>query len=406
MQVNVYTVSQINGYIKRVFENDVFLSDLYIEGEISNFKPHSSGHLYFSLKDKTGSVDCVMFRSDAFGLSFVPENGMGVLVRGRVSLYEKTGRYQLYVSYMQPQGMGMLHIAFEQLKAKLQAEGLFDMAFKKPIPEFPETVAVITSPTGAAVRDIIKVARHRNPSVRLVIVPVLVQGENAAADIARGIEKVNRWGGADTIIVGRGGGSAEDLWAFNEEIVARAIFASDIPVISAVGHEVDFTIADFVADMRAATPSNAAEIAVPASQPLDKRNKTAYERINNAMAVRLSNVGMRLSHAMSRPGMRRPLDRIYNLQLYLENMLESIEKKTVGDMEIKSARFEKSFFAVESLSPLNVVKRGYMLAFDKKDKLITNIDDVKVDDVIALEAKGGRISAEVKAIEHGGKYGS
>ena len=406
MQVNVYTVSQINGYIKRVFENDVFLSDLYIEGEISNFKPHSSGHLYFSLKDKTGSVDCVMFRSDAFGLSFVPENGMGVLVRGRVSLYEKTGRYQLYVNYMQPQGMGMLHIAFEQLKAKLQAEGLFDMAFKKPIPEFPETVAVITSPTGAAVRDIIKVARHRNPSVRLVIVPVLVQGENAAADIACGIEKVNRWGGADTIIVGRGGGSAEDLWAFNEEIVARAIFASDIPVISAVGHEVDFTIADFVADMRAATPSNAAEIAVPASQPLDKRNKTAYERINNAMAVRLSNVGMRLSHAMSRPGMRRPLDRIYNLQLYLENMLESIEKKTVGDMEIKSARFEKSFFAVESLSPLNVVKRGYMLAFDKKDKLITNIDDVKVDDVIALEAKGGRISAEVKAIEHGGKYGS
>ncbi|MBO5560481.1 MAG: exodeoxyribonuclease VII large subunit [Firmicutes bacterium] len=406
MQVNVYTVSQINGYIKRVFENDVFLSDLYIEGEISNFKPHSSGHLYFSLKDKTGSVDCVMFRSDAFGLSFVPENGMGVLVRGRVSLYEKTGRYQLYVSYMQPQGMGMLHIAFEQLKAKLQAEGLFDMAFKKPIPEFPETVAVITSPTGAAVRDIIKVARHRNPSVRLVIVPVLVQGENAAADIARGIEKVNRWGGADTIIVGRGGGSAEDLWAFNEEIVARAIFASDIPIISAVGHEVDFTIADFVADMRAATPSNAAEIAVPASQPLDKRNKTAYERINNAMAVRLSNVGMRLSHAMSRPGMRRPLDRIYNLQLYLENMLENIEKKTVGDMELKSARFEKSLFAVESLSPLNVVKRGYMLAFDKKDKLITNIDDVKVDDVIALEAKGGRISAEVKAIEHGGKYGS
>ena len=406
MQVNVYTVSQINGYIKRVFENDVFLSDLYIEGEISNFKPHSSGHLYFSLKDKTGSVDCVMFRNDAFGLSFVPENGMGVLVRGRVSLYEKTGRYQLYVSYMQPQGMGMLHIAFEQLKAKLQAEGLFDMAFKKPIPEFPETVAVITSPTGAAVRDIIKVARHRNPSVRLVIVPVLVQGENAAADIARGIEKVNRWGGADTIIVGRGGGSAEDLWAFNEEIVARAIFASDIPVISAVGHEVDFTIADFVADMRAATPSNAAEIAVPASQPLDKRNKTAYERINNAMAVRLSNVGMRLSHAMSRPGMRRPLDRIYNLQLYLENMLENIEKKTVGDMEIKSARFEKSLFAVESLSPLNVVKRGYMLAFDKKDKLITTIDDVKVDDVIALEAKGGRISAEVKAIEHGGKYGS
>ena len=406
MQVNVYTVSQINGYIKRVFENDVFLSDLYIEGEISNFKPHSSGHLYFSLKDKTGSVDCVMFRSDAFGLSFVPENGMGVLVRGRVSLYEKTGRYQLYVSYMQPQGMGMLHIAFEQLKAKLQAEGLFDMAFKKPIPEFPETVAVITSPTGAAVRDIIKVARHRNPSVRLVIVPVLVQGENAAADIARGIEKVNRWGGADTIIVGRGGGSAEDLWAFNEEIVARAIFASDIPVISAVGHEVDFTIADFVADMRAATPSNAAEIAVPASQPLDKRNKTAYERINNAMAVRLSNAEMRLSHAMSRPGMRRPLDRIYNLQLYLENMLENIEKKTVGDMELKSARFEKSLFAVESLSPLNVVKRGYMLAFDKEDKLITTIDDVKVDDVIALEAKGGRISAEVKAIEHGGKYGS
>ncbi|MBQ6554909.1 MAG: exodeoxyribonuclease VII large subunit [Firmicutes bacterium] len=406
MQVNVYTVSQINGYIKRVFENDVFLSDLYIEGEISNFKPHTSGHLYFSLKDKTGSVDCVMFRSDAAGLGFMPENGMGVLVRGRVSLYEKTGRYQLYVSYMQPQGMGALHIAFEQLKAKLQAEGLFDAAYKKPIPEFPETVAVITSPTGAAVRDIIKVARHRNPSVKLVIIPVLVQGENAAADIACGIERANRWGGADTIIVGRGGGSAEDLWAFNEEIVARAIFASEIPVISAVGHEVDFTIADFAADMRAATPSNAAEIAVPASQPLDKRNKTAYERINNAMAVRLANAEMRLKHALSRRGMREPLERIYNLQLYLENMFEGIEKKTVGDMELKAARFEKSLFAIESLSPMNVVKRGYMLAFDKDDKLITDIDSVNINDNIALEAKGGRITAEVKAIERGGKYGS
>lgn len=406
MQVNVYTVSQINGYIKRVFENDVFLSDLYIEGEISNFKLHTSGHLYFSLKDKTGSVDCVMFRSDAARLDFMPENGMGVLVRGRVSLYEKTGKYQLYVIYMQPQGLGALHIAFEQLKAKLQAEGLFDAAYKKPIPEFPETVAVITSPTGAAVRDIIKVARHRNPSVKLVIIPVLVQGENAAADIARGIETANRWGGADTIIVGRGGGSMEDLWAFNEEIVARAIFASKIPVISAVGHEVDFTIADFAADMRAATPSNAAEIAVPAARPLDRRNKTAYDRINNAMAVRLASLQMRLEHAVSRRSMREPLERIYNLQLYLENLLDGIEKKAVSDMELKSARFEKSLFAIESLSPMNVVKRGYMLAFDKDDKLITDIDSVKINDSIALEAKGGRITAEVKAIERGGKYGS
>ena len=271
MQVNVYTVSQINGYIKRLIDSDVFLSGLHIEGEISNFKLHSSGHLYFSLKDKTGSIDCVMFRSAAQYLEFMPKNGDAVLVGGRVSLYEKTGKYQVYVDYMQPAGLGALHAEFEKLKQKLAAEGLFDEKFKKPIPEYPKTVALVTSPTGAAVRDMIDVSRRRNPSIKLVIVPVLVQGENAAADIAKGIELVNEWGGADTIIVGRGGGSMEDLWAFNEEIVARAIFKSEIPVISAVGHEVDFTIADFAADFRAPTPSAAAELAIPASEPVQRR---------------------------------------------------------------------------------------------------------------------------------------
>ena len=245
--MKVYSVSQINNYIKRLFENDVFLQDIYIEAEISNFKAHSSGHLYMTLKDSGAAVNAVMFRSYAEKLKFMPEDGMKVLINGYISLYEKTGQYQFYVLSMEPAGKGALYIAYEQLKERLEHSGVFDQKYKKDIPSYPKCVAVITSPTGAAVRDIIQVSGRRNPNVKIVVVPVLVQGDDAAPNIANAIESVNKWGQADTIIVGRGGGSIEDLWAFNEEMVARAIFESKIPIISAVGHETDFTIADFIA---------------------------------------------------------------------------------------------------------------------------------------------------------------
>ena len=287
--MKVYTVSQINNYIKRILENDVLLSDVYIEAEISNFKAHTSGHLYFTLKDSGAAINAVMFRSYAERLKFMPESGMKVVARGYISLYEKTGQYQLYVNSMEPAGIGALYLAYEQLKARLEKAGVFDQKYKKPIPQMPKTVAVITSPTGAAVRDIINVAGRRNPNVEIVIVPTLVQGKNAGPEIVNAIEKVNKWNKADTIILGRGGGSIEDLWAFNEEIVAIAIFDSHIPIISAVGHETDFTIADFISDMRAPTPSAGAEIAVPEGNAINEKVVNLYEKITNNIQTRYSN---------------------------------------------------------------------------------------------------------------------
>ena len=253
IEPKIFTVGQINRYIRNLLENDFILSSLLVKGEISNFKAHSSGHLYFTLKDASGALSCVMFRQDAAGLPFEPENGMQVVVYGHVSLYEKTGQYQLYAEFLEPLGIGTLQVAFEQLKEKLAAEGLFDGDFKREIPKNPSCIAVITSPTGAAVRDIMQIVKRRDPNVKVAIFPTLVQGEQAAVDIVHSLKLVNEWGKADVIILGRGGGSMEDLWCFNDENVARAVFASEIPVISAVGHETDFTITDFVADMRAYT---------------------------------------------------------------------------------------------------------------------------------------------------------
>ena len=259
----VYTVTQVNQTIKLLLENTAAFRGLYVQGEISNFKAHSSGHYYFTLKDAQAALSVVMFRSDAARLRFRPENGMKVLARGRISSYPKSGQVQLYAADMMPDGIGALTIAFEQLKQRLYEEGLFDTEHKKPIPAFPSTIALVTSPTGAAIRDMLRILERRYPVAKIQIFPVLVQGKQAAASIAQALEDVNRRGEADLIITGRGGGSLEDLWAFNEEIVARAIYYSDIPVVSAVGHEPDVTISDFVADARASTPSNAAELCVP-----------------------------------------------------------------------------------------------------------------------------------------------
>lgn len=289
MEPRIATVSQINGYVKKILDNNIILNNVWVKGEISNFKHHYSGHLYITLKDEGGVLKSVMFRTSAQSLSFEPSDGMKVLARGRISVYEAGGSYQLYIEEMIPDGVGELYIAYEQLKKRLDEEGLFDNRYKKSIPPFPKTVGVVTASTGAAVRDIINVITRRCPMTEIIIYPAQVQGSGASKSIVKAIEYFNALDCVDTLIVGRGGGSIEDLWAFNEEETARAIFNSHIPIISAVGHETDFTIADFVADMRAPTPSAAAEIAVPSMIELANRILTNKERISQSMIKRIEN---------------------------------------------------------------------------------------------------------------------
>ncbi len=396
--MKIYTVSQINSYIRRLFENDVFLRDIHIEAEISNFKLHSSGHMYFTLKDGGAAISAVMFRTDAAGLKFMPESGMKVLVKGRISLYEKTGQYQIYVSAMEPAGIGALYMAYEQLRARLEKSGVFDEKYKRPIPQYPRCIAVITSPTGAAVRDIIHVAGRRNPNVEIVVVPVLVQGEGAAEDIVKGIKAVNEWGGADVIITGRGGGSIEDLWAFNEEIVAKAIFESDIPIISAVGHETDFTIADFIADVRAATPSAAAEIAVPSEEGISKAIKNAYMRIYSTMANMVNSLRIKYNTATDRYAFRAFEQNIYDNQAYVGDLCDSMYLYIFNKMLKNKLLLGKAIDNIENLSPLNILKRGYSLVYDNKGRLISSTENVCEGDNIEIKLSKGSINAEVKKI--------
>lgn len=393
--MKVYTVSQITGYIKKILENDILLRDIYVEAEISNFKAHGSGHLYFTLKDSGAAINSVMFRSNAEKLKFMPESGMKVVARGYVSLYEKTGVYQLYVTGMEPAGIGALYLAYEQLKARLEKAGVFDPKYKKPIPEMPKTVAVITSPTGAAVRDIINVTGRRNPNVEIVIVPVLVQGENAAPDIVRAIESVNRWGKADTIILGRGGGSIEDLWAFNEEIVARAIFDSDIPVISAVGHETDFTIADFIADMRAPTPSAAAEIAVPAGNELNERVINIYNRISKSALNLLSESCSSYRYCVNSYSFKNFGNTVYNNEIYISELFERIYKNIYGSVNQNKLVLKNCLDNIENKSPLNILKKGYSLAYDSRGNILKSSKNIKIGDNITLKLNDGTVKADV-----------
>lgn len=395
IEPKVFSVGQINRYIKNLMENDFILSSLLVKGEISNFKAHSGGHLYFSLKDTAGAISCVMFKQDAFRLPFVPENGMSVILYGHVSLYEKTGQYQLYAEMMEPVGIGSLQIAFEQLKRKLEEEGLFDQDFKREIPSHIETIAVITSPTGAAVRDIIQIVKRRDPRVRISVFPTLVQGEKAADDIVQALKLANEWKKADVIILGRGGGSIEDLWAFNEEKVARAIFASEIPVISAVGHETDFTIADFVSDLRAPTPSAAAELA---TQPLMQKNERVEQletRLWRNVNAILEDSRRRLLYVKERPVLKRPLERIRNTQL----LLEDIELDMAKAIDQKLLRFSEKVSVAEARlyasSPLTVMKRGYIMAAKIDGKAITSVNQVEINEVIDLRLQDGHAKAKV-----------
>lgn len=399
IEPKIFTVGQINRYIRNLLENDFILSSLLVKGEISNFKAHSSGHLYFTLKDASGALSCVMFRQDAAGLPFEPENGMQVVVYGHISLYEKTGQYQLYAEFMEPLGIGALQVAFEQLKEKLAAEGLFDGDFKREIPKNPSCIAVITSPTGAAVRDILQIVKRRDPNVKVAIFPTLVQGEQAAADIVRSLKLVNEWGKADVIILGRGGGSMEDLWCFNDENVARVVFASEIPVISAVGHETDFTITDFVADMRAPTPSAAAELA---TTPLTERREAFHRlelRLERDVSALLTSCRRRLDLLKSRPVMERPLERIYRTMMDVEETQQRLDKEMTNRLMQRAERWQYLTNRLEAASPLAVMSRGYVMAVTSSGKLLTSVKQAEVGDRVTLHLQDGKMETNIQEKE-------
>lgn len=372
---------------------------VWAEGEISNFKLHSSGHMYFSLKDSGAQISCVIWRTRAQSLRFTPQDGMKVIVMGAVTVYEKRGTYQLDISKMQPSGIGDLQLAFEQLKQKLNEEGLFDQQYKQAIPKFPERIGIVTSPTGAAIKDLLNVITRRFPSVEVIINPVRVQGDGAAQEIARAIEEFNEYGDIDVMIVGRGGGSLEDLWAFNEEIVARAIFHSKIPIISAVGHEIDFSISDFVADLRAPTPSAAAELVVPDKEEVMHRIRTLMRAVYDAIASQIQYFQERLVTIEKSYGFRRPTDLVRQFQQRLDDVVISMQRLQSHRLELLRSKLESMRRRLNSLAPTAVLKRGYSICFREDDnQIISNAKDLNIKDRIHVQFFIGNISGTVEEV--------
>lgn len=391
----VLTVSQLNYYVKSVLDSDPRLNYVFLTGEISNLTDHyRSGHIYLSLKDNKSLVRCVMFAGNARNLMFKPAEGMKVICRGRVTLYEATGQYQYYIEDMQPDGVGALYQAYEQLKAKLSAEGLFDEKYKKLIPHFPSTIGVITSPTGAAVQDIRNILTRRYPSVNITLCPVLVQGENAVPQLINAVEKLNEYNLCDTIIIGRGGGSIEDLWAFNDENLARAIFKSKIPVISAVGHETDFTICDFVSDLRAPTPSAAAELAVPDKQELLQYYDSQMQYLSTLIDSRISDYKNSLSQSASTLSSLSPQNKLRNIESELAINTHRLTSLSNQIFENKKQEISLLASRLESLNPVSILKRGYSVV-TKDDKTVTSVKDVKDGDTLAIDVTDGRIISRV-----------
>lgn len=397
--VSALSVSELNEHVKRLLSNSALLSDLTVRGEISNFTAHRSGHFYFSLKDEGGLVRAVMFAGNASRLSFRPENGMKVLARGSVSVYVRDGQYQLYVHAMEPDGIGSLYLAFEQRKRKLEAEGLFDPARKKPLPKMPSRIGVITSPTGAAVRDIIHVLGRRYPRASVLLYPALVQGEGAPPTLIAGLDYFNANDAADVIILGRGGGSMEDLFAFNDEALARAIAASHIPVISAVGHETDFTIADFAADLRAPTPSAAAELAVPDTAELLSRLAALRSRLSTDLHATVALRRRQFTSLSSRTPFRRPDSLFDDAKVSLSHQTEALARAGMGSVTKKTAAFRESAAKLNALSPLSVLCRGFCAAFDGKNKPIVSAGAVEIGQSISLRFHDGALDARVEGIQ-------
>ena len=394
-----FSVSELNGYIKTLFENDRALRAINVRGEISNFTRHSSGHLYFSVKDSEGQIRAVMFRSSAARLAFMPENGMKVILHGTVSVYPRDGSYQLYVNSIQPDGIGALYLAFEQLKTRLAEEGLFDEYHKKPLPKLPKRVGVITSPTGAAVRDIINVTGRRFPLAEIFVYPALVQGAGAEADLVRAVDFFDKSGLCDVVIIGRGGGSIEDLWAFNSEKLARRIYDAEVPIISAVGHEVDFTICDFVSDFRAPTPSAAAEIAVPDSRTLALQLDGMLDRAASALGRALESKRDKLSKIFDSDVFKSPVTMLDGAKNRLSELHKSAFDLTARAVERQKSAFSVLTGKLNALSPLSVLARGYSVA-QKDGSVIKSVSELKKNDGISLRFADGRAFATVNEVNY------
>ncbi|WP_453995107.1 exodeoxyribonuclease VII large subunit [Bacillus nitroreducens] len=445
MDQNRYlTVTALTKYIKRKFDADPHLQDIWVKGEISNFKAHSRGHMYFTIKDGQARIQSVMFAGYNRELKFTPENGMKVLIRGEVTVFEANGNYQLYVKEMQPDGIGNLYLAYEEMKKRLEAEGLFSQAYKKPIPSIPKTIGIVTSPTGAAIRDIITTIRRRYPIARVIVFPALVQGANAGPSVVKAIEQANEFGEIDVLIVGRGGGSIEELWAFNEEMVARAIHQSKVPIISAVGHETDTTIADFVADLRAPTPTGAAEMAVPHIAELSERLLVRHTRLLRSMKEKLVNDSKRLETLKKSYAFRFPRNLYDQKQQQLDRLVDRLEREGTMAIARKQEEYQKlkrglehnhphekliqakqkyelhtkmlikeftqvlkqkefvfstTVSKLEALSPLKIMDRGYSLVYDEEEHLVKSIQQVEQGKQIKVKLKDGQLDCEVIGIE-------
>ena len=401
MERHIFTVTEVNHLVKLLLDNEPMLQGICVRGELSNYKIYPSGHHYFSLKDPEGALRCVMFRGAAGKLRFRPENGMKVLVTGRVTVFPRDGAYQLYCDSLTPEGVGDLAVAFEQLKAKLQAEGLFDPAHKKPLPAYPEKIATVTSSAGAAIHDMLRILGKRYPLAKVILLPVRVQGVEAPAEIAGAIRYVNRFQLADLIITGRGGGSMEDLWAFNDERVARMIYLSQIPVISAVGHEPDVTISDFVADLRAATPSNAAELAVPEQGELRERIAALRLRLAQAEERRLKLIRQQVEKLQSARVLQNPKNYLEDRRLLLDfqqNKLTAAMRQLVLK---KQQDFVARRTALEAMSPLKVLSRGYAMTRDSAGRVVTDAAALKPGEIITVTLRNGEVDAAVREIRGG-----
>ena len=394
MKYNAVTVTQLNKYLKDRFDEDENLNAVLVKGEISNFKNHYTGHLYFTLKDENSLIKCIMFKSYAEKLQFKPKDGMKVMVFGSVSVFERDGVYQIYCKSMLEDGMGDLHEKFEQLKTKLEAEGLFSQSHKKTIPMYPKIIGVLTSQTGAVIRDIINVSSRRNPNVYIRLLPVPVQGPGAAEQIASKIKLMNEKKLADVLIVGRGGGSLEDLWPFNEEIVARAIYESEIPIISAVGHETDFTIADFVADLRAPTPSAAAELAVPDIYELKQKIQNYQNRYKEALKKKIEVMKLKFEKIMKSRVFTDPTRKIIDNSIILDDYIKRLEKAITETQKHKKNKYNELIAKLDALSPLKTLIRGYSIV-EKEGKIIKSAKQVNKLDEISIKFIDGKIQAKV-----------
>lgn len=392
------TVKEVNLYIKNLLDGDSLLSNIWVKGEISNFKAHSSGHFYFTLKDASGTLKCVMFKSRAQRIKFMPTHGMEVLAQGYISVFERDGQYQLYVEDMLPSGAGALNIAYEQLKEKLAQEGLFASERKRKLPSFPQSIGIVTSPTGAALKDMLTIIKRRSPHVKIIISPAQVQGAEGADSICTALEKIYKLP-IDVIIVGRGGGSLEELWCFNEEAVVRKIASSPVPIVSAVGHETDFTLSDFAADIRAATPSMAAELVTPLETELNLKLVTMQNRLVNALRKILAQERQRVSYLANRQVIRDPQRIFTKYQQELDQLSSRLINGYHQNIKEKKANLVLLANKLDALSPLKTINRGYSLSYSIKGELIKNIEQVEIGDIIQVFISNGQLTCLVQEKE-------